>query len=211
MCDEVFFNVVADYNWDIKHIPFQKRPKVLPAILSKEEINLLLSVIINKKHLAIAAVLYGCGLRISECLSLKISDIDSANMAVIVRNGKGKKDRITLLSPKLLGILRDYYRSCKVKPKTYLFPMKYDLDRHFSVRQVQVFVREAGIKAGIKKPVYPHLLRHSFATHLIDSGAHLRKVQYVLGHGSLRSTAIYIHLAEGFLKSMTSPLESMEV
>jgi len=210
MRHEVFFNVVADYNWNIKHIPYQKRPKTLPEILSKQEIQSLLSVITDPKHLAIVSILYGCGLRVSECLNLKLEDIDSANMVLIVRNGKGNKDRVTILSPKLLGILRSYYRSCKVKPVGYLFPMRYDPHKTFSKRQVELFVSEAGKKAGIVKRVYPHILRHSFATHLLDSGVPLHKVQRILGHGSLRSTSIYIHLAKDFLKEVTSPLDNME-
>lgn len=130
-------------------------------------------------------------------------------MCITVRDGKGKKDRITILSEKHLRILRSYYRSCKVKPQSFLFPKTSDLHAPFSKRQTQHFIRQAGLKAGIQKDVSPHVLRHSFATHLLENGVNLRKIQIMLGHKCLNTTAQYTHLAENFLEDIQSPLDAM--
>jgi integrase/recombinase XerD len=210
MFHEVFFNYVVGNDWSIKHIPFQKKHKTLPVVLNPEEIKTLLAVIQNPKYYAIAATLYGAGLRISECLNLQIKDIDSTNLVITVRDGKGKKDRQTVLSNRLLQILRDYYRNSKIKPDSYLFPTRKDKNKPFSKRQTQDFIRQAGLDAGIKKPVSPHVLRHSFATHLLENGTNLRKIQVILGHKSLKTTSIYTHLAKDFLKEVQSPLDNLK-
>ncbi len=124
MCNEVFFNNIVENERPIKHIPFQKKHKTLPIILTQQEIKTFLSVIENPKYYAFASTLYGSGLRLSECINLKIEDIDSANMVITVRDGKGKKDRVIILSKKLLIILRSYYRKTSVKPVTFLFTKK---------------------------------------------------------------------------------------
>jgi site-specific recombinase XerD len=130
-------------------------------------------------------------------------------MFITVRNGKGHKDRITVLSKRQLSILRNYYKKAQVKPVTFLFPKTNDLHSPYSKRQTQRFIQEAGLKAGIKKPVSPHILRHSFATHLLESGTNLRKIQVVLGHKSLTTTAVYTHLSTNFLKEVSSPLDTL--
>jgi len=198
-------------DWSVKHIPFQKKHKNLPVVLSQEEVKKLLSVIDNPKYLAIASTFYGSGLRLSEGLSLKIADIDSDNMTITVRDGKGNKDRVTILPASLHEILRDYYHKCRVKPVEYIFPQKDNLFNPFSKRQTQHFIKAAGVKAGISKDVSPHVLRHSFATHLLESGVNLRKVQVMLGHRTLNSTSIYTHLAKDFLSAINSPLDLMGV
>jgi len=209
LCYEVFFNHVVENNWSIKHIPFQKKHKTLPVILTQPEIKAFLSVLENPKYYAIASTLYGSGLRLSECLNLKLEDIDSGNMVITVKDGKGKKDRITILPDKLLITLRNYYRKASVKPVTYLFPKKDDTFSPFSKRQTQQFIHDAGLKAGIVKNVSPHVLRHSFATHLLESGVNLRKIQVILGHRSLQTTAIYTHLTKDFLSEVKSPLDTI--
>ena len=196
-------------DWSVKHIPYQKKHKTLPVVLNRKEVEAFFSVIKNPKYHAIAATLYSAGLRLSECLNLKIKDIDSKNNIITVREGKGFKDRQTILSKKLLYILRDYYRTSIVKPITYLFPQKDNPYLPFSKRHTQRFISEAGIAAGIHKPVSPHVLRHSFATHLLEYGTNLRKIQVILGHNSLRTTAVYTHLAKNFLKEVTSPLDTL--
>lgn len=146
-------------DWSIKHIPYHKKHKKLPVVLSKEEVKALLSSIENPKYYAIATTLYSSGLRLSECLNLQIIDIDSKNMVLTIRDGKGNKDRQTVLSEKLLKILRHYYSKAIVKPITYIFPRCNDVTKPFSKRQTQHFIQTAGLKAWIKKPVSPHVLR----------------------------------------------------
>lgn len=211
MCYEVFFNHVVQNDWAIKHIPYQKKHKTLPQVLSQEEIKAFFSVLQDPKYFAIASTLYGSGLRLSECINLKIEDIDSSNMVITVRNGKGNKDRVTIMSEKQLEALRKYYSKATVKPVTYLFPKKDDRFQHFSKRQTQSFIHNAGLKAGITKNVTPHILRHSFATHLLESGVNLRKIQVILGHRSLQTTAVYTHLAKDFLSEVKSPFDTMGV
>lgn len=198
-------------DWAIKHIPYQKKHKTLPQVLSQEEIKAFFSVLHDPKYFAIASTLYGSGLRLSECVNLKIEDIDSSNMVITVRDGKGKKDRVTIMSQKQLEALRDYYSKSRVKPVTYLFPKKDDRFQHFSKRQTQSFIHNAGLKAGITKSVSPHILRHSFATHLLEAGVNLRKIQVILGHRSLQTTAVYTHLTKDFLSEVKSPLDALGV
>jgi len=210
LCITVFFNHLVGNDWSIRHIPFQKKHKTLPAVLSRSEITSFLSVIKNPKYHAIASVLYGAGLRLSECLNLKIKDIDSDKMVIDVRNAKGNKDRRTILSKKLLDTLRNYFRNTFPHPVSYLFYKKNNLHESFSRRQTQRFIQEAGLRAGIRKPVSPHILRHSFATHLLESGVNLRKIQIILGHKSLKTTAVYTHLTSNFLDEVKSPLDSLK-
>jgi site-specific recombinase XerD len=132
-------------------------------------------------------------------------------MTITVRDGKGNKDRVTILSERLLTALRTYYRKSRVKPVTYLFPRKDDTFSPFSKRQTQQFIHDAGLKAGIQKSVSPHILRHSFATHLLESGVNLRKIQVILGHRSLSTTAVYTHLTKDFLNEVKSPLDTLGV
>ena len=128
-------------------------------------------------------------------------------MVITVREGKGKKDRQTVLSVRLLQTLREYYSKSFVKPSSYLFPNTKDSNKLFSTRQTQGFIRKAGLEAGIQKPVSPHVLRHSFATHLLENGTNLRKIQVILGHKSLKTTSIYTHLTKDFLKEVQSPFD----
>lgn len=132
-------------------------------------------------------------------------------MVITVRDGKGKKDRVTIMSKKQLAALRTYYSKAQVKPETYIFPRKDDRYTPFSKRQTQAFIHDAGLKAGITKSVSPHILRHSFATHLLESGVNLRKIQVILGHRSLQTTAVYTHLAKDFLGEVKSPLDVLGV
>jgi len=129
---------------------------------------------------------------------------------ITVRNAKGNRDRTTILPQNLLFTLRAYYRSLSVKPVTYLFPSRRNIHKPFSCRQVQNFLEEAGIAAGIQKHVSPHVLRHSFATHMLENGINLRKIQLMLGHRSLTTTSIYTHLAADFLKKVESPLDKLK-
>jgi len=147
-------------------------------------------------------------MRLTESLALSYKDIDSNRMVITVRNGKGFKDRTVMLSPVLLELLRTYWRAQTVKPFEFLFPGR-DNRMPLNRRSVQRFISDAGKRAGIKKNVSPHVLRHSFATHMLEKGADLRRIQLLLGHRSMRTTSIYLHVAANFVNDTKSPLDSI--
>ncbi|TXG36718.1 tyrosine-type recombinase/integrase [Seonamhaeicola maritimus] len=182
-----------------------RKAKTLPKVLSLEEVSLILDATRNIKHKTILSVIYGCGLRISECINLKIEDIDSSNMRVWVRNAKGKKDRITLLSPSLLEQLRAYYKV--YKPKQWLF--ESPSGGKYSVSSIRQVFNRSRKKAGVNVPATVHTLRHSFATHLLDAGTNLRYIQKLLGHGSSKTTEIYTHVSTTNLINIESPFEKI--
>jgi site-specific recombinase XerD len=175
----------------------------LPTVISKEEVRAILENTNNIKHRCIVALLYGSGLRRGELLNLKLSDIDSKRMLVRVADGKGRKDRLTLLSQTALKDLRIYYREWK--PRNYLFEGRKD--SKYSAESVVMIVKRAAKKAGITQNVSPHVLRHSFATHLLESGVDLRQIQVLLGHGSSKTTEIYTHVATNTFLSIKNPLD----
>lgn len=180
-----------------------RKSKTLPKVLSLEEVSRILEVTHNIKHKTIFSVIYGCGLRISECINLKVEDIDSSNMRVWVRNAKGKKDRITLLSPTMLEQLRAYY--ILYKPKQWLFEGVNA--NQYSVSSIRQVFNRSKKKAGINIPATVHSLRHSFATHLLDAGTNLRYIQKLLGHNSSKTTEIYTHVSTANLINIKSPFE----
>ena len=200
-----FMQTTMGKDWNIRHIPFQKKKMTLPVPLSREEVKRLIESMILIKHRAVIETLYSAGLRLQELLNLTISDIDSTRMVIRVREGKGGKDRFVMLSEVLLGTLRAYCKAVEPKPKTWLF-IGEDPERTLRPRSVQWMVQLAGTRAGIKKRVTPHVLRHSFATHLLESGTNIRAIQMMLGHGSLRTTAVYTHVAENLIHETKSPL-----
>jgi len=156
--------------------------------------------------------LYSTGIRCSELCHLKVSDIDSERMVIHIHKGKGGRDRDVLLSPKLLETLREYWRW--MKPMTYLFPgtvNNWRADVPITPKVVWKAVNEAGKRADISKRVAPHLLRHSFATHMLEAGADLRTIQLLLGHAKIGDTALYLHLSKRHLQAVPSPLEAIEV
>jgi site-specific recombinase XerD len=175
----------------------------LPKVLSKESILHMIDMCSNIKHKCIVSLLYSAGLRRSELLNLKIEDIDSKRMTITVKQGKGKKDRITLLSQRLLIDLRIYFMAHK--PKTYLFESLNS--SQYSATSVAKIIDKAAKKAKIKQKVTPHILRHSFATHLLESGTDLRYIQTLLGHSSSATTEIYTHVATNNLSKIKNPLD----
>src|SRR5215469_6376381 len=190
---------------------YPRRPERLPVILSEEEVARLIESASTSYHRVILMTLYGTGLRREELCRLKVADVDGQRMVFHVRQGKGHKDRDVTLSPRLLEVLRDYWKWRK--PKTYLFP-SYHSKRHeqpISSRTVYYAVREAARRAGIQKKVYPHLLRHSWATHLLERGTDLRTIQIQLGHFDLEATTIYLHLSQCHLQAITNPIESLPI
>lgn len=181
------------------------QPKQLPKVLSQSEIGALLNGVHNLKHKSILYTIYGCGLRISECIHLKIVDIDSPNNRIWIRSGKGNKDRVALLPESLLAILREYYRV--YRPKVWMFegPDKGP----YSATSIRKIFAKAKNKAGIHKPATVHTLRHSFATHLLENGTNLRYIQQLLGHNSSKTTEIYTHVCQTDLTKVVSPLENL--
>lgn len=190
----------------MRNIPKAKRDRVrLPLVLDKEEIKRLFSQLENLKYLAIIQLTYSAGLRISEATNLRLCDINSKSMRVHVECGKGAKERYTKLSQIALQNLRKYWQ--KYKPKYYLFPgQKPDIPLH--PRSVALVFKKALIKAGIKKPATLHTLRHSFASHLLDQDEKLHAIQKLLGHSSIKSTVIYLHVSETSLDKIISPLDT---
>jgi len=206
-----YFANVRKCKWSITHIPFQRKKKQLPAILSKEDVLKLIDAAKqNPKQYAIIATLYSTGLRIAELINLKVQDIDKENMLIHVRNGKGGKDREVQLSEALRKILRAYYSSCLIKPKDFLFPSTRNCG-HIDASGIQRIIPSLARKAGIKKHVSAHTLRHCFATHLLEDGTDLRTIQVLLGHSNIHTTAIYLHIATHHLQSVQNPLDNLYV
>jgi integrase/recombinase XerD len=204
-----YFQNVHTCDWPVSRIPFQRTRKRLPTVLSMEEVNRLLATVrTNPKQHAILATLYSTGMRLGEVIHLKITDIDSKQMLIQVRQGQGNKDRQVQLSPQLLKLLREYYRSSLVKPKTWLFTSSTP-DKPIYARNIQWMVTNAAAKAGIKKPVSPHTLRHSFATHLLEDRTDLRTIQALLGHSNIATTSIYLHVTTQHLQTIHNPLDRL--
>jgi len=192
----------------MERIPFPRRERKLPLILSREEVKALLEAPGKLRNRTVLATLYGCGLRVAEVTQLKVSDIDSARNVLQVRHGKGRKDRQTLLPAKLLELLRCYWRN--QRPTDWLFPSA-DATRPISAKTVFLACRKAAQKAGICKPIHPHSLRHAFATHLLEAGVNLRTIQILLGHANLETTARYLHVADVAVRTTASPLDSLDL
>jgi integrase/recombinase XerD len=191
----------------IERIPFPRRERKLPLILSRDEVKAVLEAPPDLRHRAMLAILYGSGLRVSEVTRLKVADIDSARNVLWVRSGKGRKDRQALLPPKLRELLRCYWRTRR--PADWLFPGA-DPSQPISVKAIFLACRKAAHAAGIAKSVHPHLMRHAFATHLLEAGTNLRTIQILLGHANLETTARYLQVADVNVRGTTSPLESLE-
>jgi integrase/recombinase XerD len=200
----ILFQDVLGKPWEKIKIKRPRKNRHLPDILSREEISKMIQLTANLKHKVIIAVLYSSGLRREELLNLKIRDIDSDCMLIRVRNGKGNKSRDTLLAQNTLELLRSYYRF--YHPSEYLFE-SYRSGTAYSGSSVIKVVQRASQRANITKHIYPHSLRHTFATHLLEQGTNLKVIQKLLGHASLRSTMIYLHLARTDYNNVKSPFD----
>lgn len=201
------FAVTLDRTLNYLQIPRQKERRSLPEVLTREEVFTVLQNCQNIKHKAILALAYGSGLRVSEVTALKIQHIDSKNMRVFVQGGKGGKDRYTLLSYTCLHILREYWKAYRPNhPENWLFPGARNKS-HIVSHSLQRVFKNAVQRANITKRVSIHTLRHSFATHLLEDGASLLQIKDLLGHASIRTTTIYLHLAN-VTAGIASPLDT---
>lgn len=189
-------------------IPRPKRPLQLPKLLSEDELARLFNAISNKKHKAMLFAAYSAGLRVSEIVNLRIADIDSSRMQIFIRRAKGKKDRYVSLSPILLDILREYMRTYTPRPREFLFESEQTFSA-YPARTVQQIFSNAKRRAGIRKEVGVHSLRHSFATHLLDKGTDIRYIKDILGHFNIKTTERYLHVSKSKLVNIASPLDDL--
>ena len=198
------YEVTLQREWNDKNLPRLKHYRKLPAILSQMEVQALFDATENLKHKCILMTVYSSGLRVSEVTKLKLTDIDSKNMQIFIREGKGKKDRYTLLSQANLEILREYWK--KYKPSEWLYD-GHKKGTHISVRTVQKVLEQAKDKAGIKKAISVHTLRHCFATHLLEADTNLYHIKQLLGHTCIQTTCRYLHLMRMDVLKVKSPLD----
>ena len=191
--------------WDVRRIPKARKKKRLPVVLSQAEVQAILDAAPNLKYQAIFTTLYSAGLRTSEAATLKLSDIDSVGMRIRVDNGKGDKDRFTLLAHATLDLLREYWKTRR--PPEWLFTPEKTVDCPLSERAIQDAFLKTLRKTSIRKPATPRSLRHAFATHLYEAGNDLQTLQELLGHADINTTRIYLHLSRTRLAEVKSPLD----
>ena len=201
-----FFTVTLDRPEMARHLTFVREPRKMPAVLSPEEVARLLEAAPGPKYKAALSAAYGAGLRVSEVVALKVSDIDSERLLLRIEQGKGRKDRFAMLSPQLLELLRDWYRIAR--PAVWLFPGR-DPMLPLTTRQFARAVDAAASMAEIKKRVTPHTLRHSFATHLLEQKIDVRLIQVLLGHAKLETTVLYTQVATNVIRAVMSPLDRL--
>ena len=194
--------------WHVTMIPFGKRPKKLPAVLGADEVDRLLQCVTSLKHRTLLLTLYAAGLRLSEGAALTIPDIDSKRMLLRIASGKGQKERLVPLSPRLLTALREYWK--QVRSPKYLFPGE-SFEVRISSTTIQKSCKAAVIKAGIRKDVTPHTLRHSYATGLLEAGVDLLTIGHLLGHKSFSTTMVYLHVRRPHMESTPSPIDWLPV
>jgi len=193
--------------WTSEGFPRAHRHHKLPIVLSQEEVLAFFDHIPSLKYRAALMVCYGAGLRISEAVALRVSDIDSRRGLLRVEQGKGHKDRYAMLSPRLLEVLRRYYRAAR--PQGYLFP-SWRREHHLCTTSLQLACREAAVRAHIAKRITVHTLRHSFATHLLENGTDIRVIQVLLGHSRIDTTARYTAVSPQVVAATRSPLDKLD-
>jgi len=203
----LFYKLTLHVDWSFEQIPFGKRPRKLPQVLSVDEVRGFLPWVQPDKTNMLLTTIYTGGLRLSEARQLKVSDVDSSRMLLRVEQGKGAKDRYVPLATRLLSQLREYYR--QFRPQSWLFPGQ-TAEEPLSSRVIQRSCRDAGRLAKLAKPVTPHILRHCYATHLLEAGVDLLTIQRLLGHKHLSTTLGYLHVCPQRVSQTTSPLDLWE-
>jgi site-specific recombinase XerD len=202
-----FFIEVLKRPFVLEGLHYQRPPRRLPVVMSAEEVTRLLEAAPSLRDRALFEMAYATGMRLGEVTRLLITDIDSKRMVIRIDQGKGRKDRYVMLSACLLATLREYWRASK--PRLFLFPGEVP-KKPLCVSAAQKAFDRARLQAGIRKPISFHTLRHSFATHLLEDGVNVRKIQALLGHRSLQTTELYTHVAENYLNQMCSPLDRLQ-
>jgi len=202
------YEVTLQRPWEVRHIPFGKRPKKLPVVLSDEEASRLFACLHNPKHRAVLLTCYAAGLRLREATHLRIADLDGHRQQIHITAGKGSKERIVPASPRLLDELREYWKL--KRPSNYLFPGQTP-DRPLSSATIQKACKLGLAQAGIRKAATPHTLRHSFATSMLEAGVDLLTISKLLGHSSFVTTMIYLHVRRQHFDRSPSPLDWLPV
>jgi site-specific recombinase XerD len=206
---KLFYTLLQDSQMDLRRLPRPFRESRLPEVLSKEEVQKVLSATNNIKHKALLSLIYSCGLRIGEVINLKINDLDKERKLIRIVQAKGKKDRYVIYSDKLRALLKQYYEQWNPKPQKYLFEGQYE--GKYTERSAAKVLQNAMNKAGIKKDATLHTLRHSFATHLLEAGTDIRYIQELLGHSSPKTTMIYTHVSSKKISEIKSPLDDLNI
>ena len=204
---KIFYKLKTDKKIEIEKLIRPQKPFQLPKVISETEVAMIINATKNKKHKTMLSLMYSGGLRRGELLNLKLGDIDSNRMLIIINQGKGAKDRIVPLTPNILGMLRNYWKA--YKPKEYLFEGMYG--GKYSERSIELVLKKAVKDAGINKNINLHMLRHSYATHLMESGTNLRYIQELLGHKSPKTTQLYTHVSSHQLGKIVSPFDKLRI
>lgn len=203
-----FYEICLGQKDKFKYIPYARKSRKLPIVLSLDEIQRMFNACTNVKHKTILAVMYACGLRVSEVINLRICDIDSSRMVINIIQAKGKKDRQVMLPNSLLELLRSYYK--QYRPNEYLFNGQSSLQ--YSSRSINEFLKQIANKAGIcNKRVYAHLIRHCTMTHMLENGTDISIIQKIAGHSSVKTTQLYTHISNSLISKTYSPLQSISL
>lgn len=200
-----YFAFVLKKKLSLKDIPYPRKEQKLPEILSVDEVRALFNVVKNFKHRTILALLYGCGLRIGEVIDLKIADVDFSRMEIKIRGGKGNKDRVVVLDEKLVRLIKNHISA--THPIEYIFNGQYG--GQYSMASINAMLKYHAKKAGIKKSIHAHLLRHAFATHHFEGGTPLSVVQAMLGHSNIKTTQVYARASTGFMRTFATPTDKI--
>lgn len=199
-----YFQSVLLREWNMLHVPRVKKRSSLPTILSQQEVRRILDATSNLKHKVILSTIYSAGLRVSEAAHLRITDIHSANMRILIRQAKGNKDRYSILSESNLLLLREYWEA--FRPKVWLFPGISE-EKPLAIRTIQAIFKQSLLASGLSKNVSVHTLRHCFATHLLNHGATILQIKELLGHQDIQTTSMYLHLTHAQVLGLKSPLD----
>ena len=204
---KLFYDICLNQKQKFKNIPYTKAEKRLPIVLSQEEVQKMFDVCENLKHKVIMTLLYSCGLRVSELINLRWSNIDRSRMVINIIGGKGNKDRQVMLTESLIPILEKYYKEYKTKD----FILGGQFSEQYSDRSVLQVLKQLGVKAGINKRVWTHQMRHNCFTHLVENGVDVSLIQKIAGHSNVKTTMLYTHISHNIISKIQSPLSNIKL